>query len=73
MTQAHRFLYDEVSRLPIEKIGKAISFIRFLEQEPEPELILAEDEESELHELLTSGDLTDATELLEKIKALPDA
>ena len=72
MTQAHRFLYDEVSRLPLEKIDKAVSFIRFLEQEPEQELIFAAGEEAELRELLASDDLADANELLAKIKALPD-
>ena len=67
MTQAHRFLYDEVSKLPLEKICKAISFIRFLEQEPEQELILDADEEIELHELLASDDLVEAVEVLAKI------
>ena len=72
MTQAHRFLFDEVAKLPLEKIGKAISFIRFLEQEQDLELVFADNEEEELHELLESGDFVDASELMARIKALPD-
>ena len=72
MTQAHQLLYDEIVRLPIEKIGKAISFIRYLDQEPEPELVLEQAEETELHELLSSGGTVDASDVLAKIRELPD-
>ncbi|MCL2003737.1 MAG: hypothetical protein FWG72_07015 [Oscillospiraceae bacterium] len=56
MTQAHQILFDEIARLPIEKVGKAISFVRYLEQEPEQDLFIAPEEEDELLEILTSGD-----------------
>jgi hypothetical protein len=39
MTQAHQLLFDEVSRLPIEQIEKAISYIRFLGQEQESDAL----------------------------------
>ena len=38
MTIAQQSLYDEIVKLPPEKLGKAISFVRYLEQEPELEL-----------------------------------
>jgi len=72
MTQAHKSLYDEISRLPLEKIGKALSFVRYLAQEPEMEPFLDLAEEAELHGLLASGDFVDASEVLAKIMDLPD-
>ena len=72
MTQEHQNLYDEISRLPYEKIGKAISYIRYLEQEAEAELSLAQDEVAELRSLLVSGEFSDSDELLAKIEALPN-
>ena len=72
MTQVQHTLYNEILLLPIEKIGKAISFIRFLEQEPEPELFIDSAEENELHDILTSGETIGSSDLLVKIKALPD-
>ena len=70
MTQAHAILYNEISRLPIEKIGKAISFIRFLEQESDVTLHIDEDEENELHELLNSGQFISSESLNAKIMEL---
>ena len=70
MSQA--FLYDEIVRLPLNKIGKALSYVRYLEQEPDEELFLDTAEESELHALRTSGNFTDALDLLSRIKELPD-
>ena len=72
MTQAHKSLYIEIAKLPLEKVGKALSFIRYLEQEAEPELLLDPAEELELHQLLANGSFVNASEVLEKIKALPD-
>ena len=72
MTQAHESLYHEITKLPLEKVGKALSFIRYLEQEAEPELLLDPGEELELHQLLASDMLVGASEVLAKIKALPD-
>jgi len=72
MSQEHQFLYDEVCKLPYEKISKAVSYIRYLEQEPEPELILEAAEEAALRELLASGGSVSSAELLAMIEALPD-
>ncbi|MCL1808072.1 MAG: hypothetical protein FWG31_10280 [Oscillospiraceae bacterium] len=72
MSNAHQYLYDEISKLPLEKVGKAISFIRYLEQEPELELVLDPDEEEEMQKLLHSGDFVNGSDMLASIKALPD-
>jgi hypothetical protein len=72
MQQTQKLLFDEISSLPIEKIGKALSFVRYLNREPETELWLDPEEETELHTLLTSGDTVDASELIAKIKELPN-
>ena len=67
MSHAHKFLYDEISKLPFEKAGKALSFVRYLEQEAEIELLLDPTEEDALYALRTSGDFVDASEELAKI------
>ena len=70
--QAYKALYDEIMKLPVEKIGKAISYIHFLEQEPETELYIDPFEEIELHELLASGDMVDAPGVLANIMMMSD-
>jgi len=72
MTHAHQFLYEAITKLPLEKIDKALSFIRYLEQEPELELLLNPVEETELHNLLASNEVVDASEVLAKIMVLPN-
>ncbi|MDR1616262.1 MAG: hypothetical protein LBR98_04550 [Syntrophomonadaceae bacterium] len=72
MEQAQRILFKEISKLPLEKVDKALSFIRYLEQEPDTELFLEPAEEAELRALLASGDTVDAGELLPRIKGLPN-
>ena len=72
MTQAHKYLFDEILKLPVEKIGKVLTFVRFIEQESESELILDPIEEDELHGLLTSDDFITSSDLLAKIEALPN-
>ena len=72
MTQANQILFNEISKLPFEKVSKAISFIRFLEQEAEPELLLDPDLEDELYGILASGDTVDSSDLLAKIKEMPN-
>ena len=72
MTHAHRLLFDEISKLPIEKLDRALSYIRYLATEPETELLIDPEEEAELHALLTSDDFTNASGLLAKIEGLPD-
>ena len=72
MPQANQILYNEISKLPLEKVGKAISFIRFLEQEQEPKLLLETTEENELYGILNSSEMINSSELLAKIKEMPD-
>jgi len=72
MTQTYQTLINEFLALPVEKIGKAISFIRFLEQEPELEPCLEPEEEKELYDLIANGETITAEELLAKIEAMPN-
>ena len=72
MLQSKKILFYEISKLPVEKIGKAISFIRYLSQEAEDELFLDEDEEIELHNLLNSSDFVSSKDMLAKIEELPN-
>ena len=71
MEQAYKALHDKVARLPIEKVGKALSFISYLEQEQEAELVLTDDELEEVYTSLNSDDSITADELAAKIEGLP--
>jgi len=68
----HQKLIDEFQKLSYEKVGKALSFIRFLEQEDEPELYMSSEEEKELHDILEFEEFIDSSEMLALIEAMPD-
>ena len=72
MSQVNQILFNRISKLPIEKVGKAMSFIRFLEQEEEPELLIDAVEEDELYSVMELDETIDSSELLAKIEALPN-
>jgi hypothetical protein len=74
MEQERQILLNEISKLPFEKMGEALSFIRYLAQAPKSELLIDPIEESELRGILASGNgnFIDSSELLAKIKELPD-
>ena len=66
--EANKLLIDEISKLPFEKVGKALSFVRYLGQEIEEELFIDEVEENELHKLRESGEFINSAEMFAKIK-----
>jgi len=70
MTHAHQILYDEIVKLPPEKVGKMISFVRYLEQETDFDLFLDTSEENELYALLDSDDFVDSSSVLANIMEL---
>jgi hypothetical protein len=72
MTQAHQILFEEISKLPLEKLGKALSYVRYLGQEPEAELFLEPVEEKELYEILATEDGINSSEMFAMIEGLPD-
>ena len=72
MTMTHKLLYDKIAELPHEKIGQALSFVRYLGQEPSEELYLDPVEEEELHELLASDDFVDSSVVFAKIMEMQD-
>ena len=63
-------LHEEIARLPLEKIGKALSYIRYLITEDDA-LFISEKEEEELHRRWLSNDFIDSSEMLAKIKRIP--
>ena len=72
MEQAYAILHDKISRLPIEKVGKALSFIGYLEQEQELEIVLTDEESEEFYNRLNSDDFITSEELSAKIEAMSD-
>lgn len=47
-----KVLMDLINDLPEEKIGKVISFVRFIKEEDELELILEADDEDDINRIL---------------------
>ena len=47
---------DLVKELPEEKLGKVISFIKFIKQEEDPILILESEDEEEIAQILESSE-----------------
>ena len=72
MPYANKVLLDEISTLPLEKIGVVLSFVRYLKQEAEAELVLTDIEYGEFYSRLSSDDFVSDEELAAKIEALPD-
>ena len=72
MLQVEKILFDEISKLPFDKMGKVLSYVRFVNQEQEVELILEDDEYTEFYNRLESSDFITSDELSAKIRALPD-
>ena len=72
MTRTHKELFDKISRLPVEKLNIAMTFIHFLEQQKESELLIDPIEEDELHDILASGDFAESSEIFTKIEAMPN-
>ena len=70
MSQAHKYLYDEISKLPLEKIGKVLSYARYVSQEPDEEIWLGPAEDDEPDALYESGDFVDASAIEAKIEAI---
>ena len=46
-TNVHKILFGEILKLPLEKVGKVLSFVRYLEREAETELLISTDEEDD--------------------------
>ena len=73
MLQSQKILFDEISKLPLEKISKVISFVRFLKQEDnEEQLFLDELEEIEFHKILNNKNFINSKEMFAKIEELPN-
>lgn len=66
MDSPKKVIQDLVEDLPEEKLGKIISYIKFIKKEPEPTLILEEDDENEILSILEEDEWYSAEEM-EKI------
>ena len=71
MSQAQNILYEEINKLPFEKIGKVLSYIRYVSHEQDDEIILDPSEDDDLDALYESGDFVDASIVEAKIKEMP--
>jgi len=70
MTNAHKILAEEILKLPTEKVGKALSFVKYLHLEQEMELALDEGEEGELYDILANEETISSEDMLAKIKGI---
>ena len=70
MINTHEVLLNEVLKLPVEKVGKALSFVRFLLEETEEELHLDSAEEMELYQIIGSNEFATRDDMLSKIMEL---
>ena len=72
MYPASATLHEAFSKLSIDKMGKALSYIRYLASEAEEELYMSEEEEAHFHALRESDDFISASDMRAKIKGLPN-
>ena len=72
MKQTHKILYDEISRLPIDKIGKVLSYVKYINRECDNQLHLESYEEDELDDLYKFGDFIDESDVKTSISAMTD-
>ena len=70
MLQVQKTLLDEISKLPFDKVGKVLSYVRFVLQEYGEEILLDEVEDDELDALYETGDFVDASVVEAKIKQM---
>lgn len=72
MLLANKVLYDEIKSLPVEKIGKILSYIQYIKQEQEMELFLDPQEEDRFHKILATEEGISSAEMLALIEDLPN-
>ncbi|HCJ57888.1 MAG TPA: hypothetical protein DHV55_11440 [Clostridiaceae bacterium] len=59
---------DLVKELPEEKLGKVISFIKFIKQEEEPILVLESEDEEEIAQILVNNEWYSDSEISKMIE-----
>ena len=60
MAISKKIILDLVEGLPEEKLGKVISYIKFVSKEEEPILLLEEDDESDILNILEDDEWYDS-------------
>jgi len=63
MATSRKLILELVKDLPEEKLGKVISFIKFIKEEEDPILILEEDDEHDILNILEEDEWYDPKEI----------
>lgn len=67
-----KILIDLINDLPDEKIGKVISFVRFIKEEDNMELVLEPDDEEDIIRILEEDTWYSTIELKKELKDKKD-
>ncbi len=68
MSIPKKMIMDLVKELPEEKLGKVISFIKFIKQEEEPILVLESEDEEEIAQILVNDEWYSDSEISKMIE-----
>ncbi|MEA4963330.1 hypothetical protein [Lutispora sp.] len=68
MSIPKKMIMDLVKELPEEKLGKVISFIKFIKQEEEPILVLESEDEEEIAQILVNNEWYSDSEISKMIE-----
>ena len=68
MAIPRKIILELVDDLPEEKLGKVISFIKFIKEEEEPVLLLESDDEEEIMKILDEDEWYSSEEIMEMIE-----
>ena len=68
MSIPKKVIMDLVEGFPEEKLGKVISFIKFIKQEEEPTLILESEDEEEIAQILANNEWHSDSEISKMIE-----
>ncbi len=68
MAIPRKIILELVDDLPEEKLGKVISFIKFIKEEEEPVLLLESDDEEEIMKILDEDEWYSSDEIKQMIE-----
>lgn len=68
MAISRKIILELVDDLPEEKLGKVISFIKFIKEEEEPVLLLEADDEEEIMRILYEDEWYNSEEIMKMVE-----
>lgn len=68
MAISRKLILELVDGLPEEKLGKVISFIKFIKEEEEPTLLLESDDEEDVIKILDEEEWYSSDEIVRMIR-----